>query len=192
MNELAISAGQPADVDRALRNISVLISGKVDGQTIQPDQYAVRLAELEVAVAALPSLTEAVSRARRTATAGEVANLLSGLLKSVPYDGGKGDSQFFGRQLVEDVMAQYPTIGALSTACRNIRWKQHFIPTIAVILEELTGCEMDLASFDWKAGALTRARDELAWRVAELALGHARSGRQAQDSDSEGTAKFDL
>jgi hypothetical protein len=123
------------------------------------------LAMMDAAIAAAPALLAEAAAARQTASKQEIAKHIAALMKSVPYDGGKGDSAFFGRQLAEDIGAQRPSIAALVLGCRNVRLAENFIPSIAKIVAEIKACEERLVAVEFHLEILPKHRAELARRL---------------------------
>jgi len=162
-----VSASQVTEIEAAINRMGALI-GRVNGSTaLDPSEYPALLADLDRVIEAGKSNAALVASQRRTATREEILNHLTGLLKSVPYDGGKGNAAFFGRQLIEDIVVRSPSVGALALACRDVRWKHRFLPTIADVIERIEANEAILASFDWKSAALRKARQVVQAKIED-------------------------
>lgn len=122
---------------------------------------------LNRAVEQSPGLRRDALDAAQPATKTEIAMHLAALMKSVPYDGGRGEAEFFGRQLIEDVGSLQPTITGLALACRNIRRTSKFIPSIAEFLEALSSAEYRIKAVPTRLDRLERDRNDLLAEIAE-------------------------
>lgn len=72
----------------------------------------------------------------RPATQQEVKRALQVLIGSFP-NAAKTDLSIYAVSLFDDVVAERPTIGALSAACRKLRRASSFLPTIKDVLDAI-------------------------------------------------------
>lgn len=93
----------------------------------------------------LGDLKREVELSLRPATNEEIASQLTLLMGAFP-NAGKDDRTIFGRVLVEDVIAQRPGILPLLQGISQVRRTSKFLPSIAEVLEAITGVERRLHS----------------------------------------------
>ncbi|MGX1323854.1 hypothetical protein AB7M17_007307 [Bradyrhizobium sp. USDA 377] len=84
----------------------------------------------------IPALAAEVSGLQRRAEPQEIKRHLQILIGSFP-NSTKQDLAIYGVALLEDVVAERPAVSALSNACRHLRRRKNFVPTIAEVLTEL-------------------------------------------------------
>ena len=77
-----------------------------------------------------------VQASLRPARSEEIKRQLQILIGSFP-NASKQDLSIFGVALTEDVASEQPAIAALTNACRHLRRKVNFVPTIAEVLAAL-------------------------------------------------------
>ena len=76
----------------------------------------------------------------QAATAFEIKRELQVLIASFPNAPGKADLSIYGVNLFDEVLAEAPSLRLLKNACRKLRRKSEFLPSIKTVLDALSDC----------------------------------------------------
>ena len=124
-----------------------------------------------------------LDQARRIAETGEIRKALMMLVAAFP-NAARTDLTAFGAALSLDVAALRPSAYAIHAACRALRLRARWLPTIAEVAEAIAGAEAELAvarraleelgpMIDELEARIEQAREQSAvnWTAASIGLG---------------------
>lgn len=125
------------------RNFLSVMRRAFDAESSDNRKKTEALAELALIQPSLPVLWLQIEASLRPAAEKEIAAGLALLLKAFP-NVGKDDGAAFGRLLLEDVISQKPSVGALEAGCAHVRRTSRFLPSIAEVLEAVQTAQNSL------------------------------------------------
>lgn len=141
------------------------------------DQQRKALDDINSILPGLPAMRGLLAPALRPASEQEIAAFLAQLLKAFP-NAGKEEASAFGRLLLEDVIDQKPSMGAMEAGCRQVRQTSKFLPSISEVLEAVREAEAVLQASLTRASELPKIAEEFEVQIQEAErMAHLKANR---------------